>query len=187
MARRELEILGRRYIVVDWWSADAMERDPAWEEVPAWHASEATSSLVLEAPSSLVLEAPRTVRVFRERAPVGGPSTEAPNAAAAEASTTSASAGDTRASGRDEATRDDAPDDEPRRDWIEILLLDEADAPVTRARCIITLPDGSEITRTTDQRGLVRVDHIPVGECQVRFPELDREAWAPATSLSTPG
>ena len=64
--------------------------------------------------------------------------------------------------------------------WIEVQLLDEEDQPVVGQRYEITLPDGSVRSGQTDADGLGRVDGIyPPGTCQIRFTELDREAWEP--------
>lgn len=74
-------------------------------------------------------------------------------------------------------------DDRPQqRHWIEIELVDEEDNPVPGERYEITLPDGETVAKgTLDENGFARVDGIEdPGNCQVTFPELDREAWEPA-------
>lgn len=66
--------------------------------------------------------------------------------------------------------------EEPKT-WIEIEMIDMADQPVPNLRYVIELPDGSERTGMLDQRGRARVDGIDPGECKVRFPDFDQDAW----------
>ncbi|MFO7565658.1 MAG: hypothetical protein R6X02_23650 [Enhygromyxa sp.] len=65
-------------------------------------------------------------------------------------------------------------------DWIEVELIGEDDQGIAGVRCVLTLPDGRTLTRTTDRFGLIRVEGIAAGECSISFPELDEEAWEPA-------
>lgn len=71
-------------------------------------------------------------------------------------------------------------DEEEKKSWIEIELVDEADAPVAGQRYEITLPDGRVAKGTLDSKGLARIDGIEPGTCQVSFPDLDKEAWEKA-------
>ena len=65
--------------------------------------------------------------------------------------------------------------------WIEIELVGEDDAPIPHQPYEIRLPDGLLVQGALDERGLARIDRLPVGgECRVRFPQLDRDAWQPA-------
>ncbi|MCA9604239.1 MAG: carboxypeptidase regulatory-like domain-containing protein [Myxococcales bacterium] len=65
--------------------------------------------------------------------------------------------------------------------WIEIELIDEADAPIAGVRYELKLPNGRVQRGVTDADGRVRVDGIrDVGQCELTFPELDQEAWEPA-------
>ena len=66
-------------------------------------------------------------------------------------------------------------DNEIETHWIEVELLadDEAKTPIARARYEITLPNGQVVTGNLDDAGRVRLDDIPPGECQVRFPDYD--------------
>jgi hypothetical protein len=63
--------------------------------------------------------------------------------------------------------------------WIEIQLLDEDGEGIAGERCQITLPDRRRLLRTTDRHGLVRIEKIAAGNCEVSFPDLDSEAIEP--------
>jgi hypothetical protein len=60
--------------------------------------------------------------------------------------------------------------------WIEVQVVGEDGEGLASVRCLLTLPDGREITRTTDRFGLIRVERLLAGECSIRFPDLDSEA-----------
>ncbi len=65
--------------------------------------------------------------------------------------------------------------------WIEIELVGEDDEPISGEKYKITLPDGSVASGTLDQKGCARVEGIKdAGDCQITFPDLDKEAWEPA-------
>ena len=66
-----------------------------------------------------------------------------------------------------------------KKSWIEIELLDEADAPVPGEAYEITLPDGTVAKGTLDGKGFARVEGIEPGTCKVTFPNLDKDAWEP--------
>ncbi len=61
--------------------------------------------------------------------------------------------------------------------WIEIALVDEAGCPVPGEPCRVQLPDGSETSGTTDEKGVLRVTGIDAGSCKICFTRLDQEAW----------
>ncbi len=68
----------------------------------------------------------------------------------------------------------------PEVTWIEIQLLDEEGDPVPGQRYEIELPDGEVRKGTLNYRGRARVDNIDApGACQIRFPDLDADAWEP--------
>ena len=64
--------------------------------------------------------------------------------------------------------------------FIELQLVDESGQPVTGRQFEVKLPDGSYYTGTTDNKGKGRVDNIDPGSCDISFPDLDQDAWAPA-------
>jgi type VI secretion system secreted protein VgrG len=66
---------------------------------------------------------------------------------------------------------------EQKKSWIEIELLGEDDSPIPGETYRITLPDGSVVEGTLDDKGLARVDGIDPGTCQITFPNLDQDAW----------
>ena len=74
----------------------------------------------------------------------------------------------------------DAPENQDKKHWIEIQLNDDDGNPVPGEAYKITLPDGTTIADgTLDDKGYARVDNIDPGTCQVTFPNLDKDTWAP--------
>jgi type VI secretion system secreted protein VgrG len=70
------------------------------------------------------------------------------------------------------------PEDKKKKSWIEIMLIDEDNKPVTGERYQITLPDGKTVAEgTTNEKGLARVNWIDPGMCKITFPDRDKEAW----------
>lgn len=63
--------------------------------------------------------------------------------------------------------------------WIEIALVGEDKEPVSGERYVIKLPDGTTREGHTDSTGVVMLTGIDPGKCQISFPDLDRDAWAP--------
>ena len=67
-----------------------------------------------------------------------------------------------------------------KKDWIEILLVDDEGNPVAGEPYSVTLPDGSTVADgTLDEKGFARVDGIDPGTCKVTFPKLHKDAWKP--------
>ena len=93
----------------------------------------------------------------------------------------SVSVGGKQSPASDAPTHDPASEDnQEKKHWIEIVLVDEAGKPVPGEPYQITLPDGSTIADgTLDDKGFARVDHIDPGTCKVTFPNLDKDAWDP--------
>jgi hypothetical protein len=65
-------------------------------------------------------------------------------------------------------------------DWIAIELVGEDDKPIPGERYRIELPDGKVREGALDGKGKARIEGIPPGQCNITFPNLDKEAWAPA-------
>jgi type VI secretion system secreted protein VgrG len=73
-----------------------------------------------------------------------------------------------------------APENQDKTHWIEIQLNDDDGNPVPGEAYKITLPDGTTIADgTLDEKGYARVNNIDPGTCQVTFPNLDKDTWAP--------
>lgn len=147
---------GRRYLRASWTEASALERR-GMVEVSAWE--------VLDEPA-------RGDRVFREREPHEWPA-EKTEARSGEAGTTSAGS---TAPAEEPA---EAPVEEEPRAWIEVELQDHEGKPVPGETCRITLTNGKVVERATDKYGVVRVDGIDPGKCEVTFPRLKDGTWAP--------
>ncbi len=64
--------------------------------------------------------------------------------------------------------------------WIEIELVDEDDEPVPGEKYKVTLPDDTVDEGTLDEKGFVRIEGIPSGNCKITFPDLDKDAWEKA-------
>jgi hypothetical protein len=64
-----------------------------------------------------------------------------------------------------------------KKHWVEIAMLDQEGNPVPGQDYEITLPDGSVVTGSTDERGSARVEGIDPGNCKIRFPSLDKSVW----------
>ena len=73
-----------------------------------------------------------------------------------------------------------APENQDKKHWIEIQLNDDDGNPVPGESYKITLPDGTTVADgTLDDKGHARVANIDPGNCQVTFPNLDKDSWAP--------
>ena len=69
-------------------------------------------------------------------------------------------------------------EDEVKTSWIEIELVGEDNQPIPGERYEIMLPTGKTVAKGwLDARGFARETGFEKGTCQVRFPDLDREAW----------
>jgi type VI secretion system secreted protein VgrG len=70
--------------------------------------------------------------------------------------------------------------EQEEKSWVEIELVDEAGNPVPGERYEIKLPDGRVARGTLDGNGFARVAGIDPGNCEITFPELDKDAWEKA-------
>ncbi len=64
-----------------------------------------------------------------------------------------------------------------KKHWIAIELVDELGKHVPYEDYRITLPDGTPIEGTLDDRGRAKINGIDPGNCKVTFPNLDKELW----------
>ncbi|PRQ10229.1 hypothetical protein [Enhygromyxa salina] len=62
-------------------------------------------------------------------------------------------------------------------DWIEILVEDEDEQPVSGVAYELELPDGSLRRGRTNQFGIARWERIPSGSCKLSLVELDTVSW----------
>jgi type VI secretion system secreted protein VgrG len=74
-----------------------------------------------------------------------------------------------------------APENQNKKHYIEIKLVDDAGKPVPGEPYKVTLPDGTTVADgTLDDKGFARVDNIDPGSCKVTFPNLDKRTWKPS-------
>ncbi|WP_224363333.1 carboxypeptidase-like regulatory domain-containing protein [Hyalangium versicolor] len=81
---------------------------------------------------------------------------------------------------REKAEEDDWKNDSEPTSWVGIQLEDEEGEPVAGQRVRLKLPDGSVRERVSDDRGRIRVDGVPPGNCQVEFVGIDGSDWRAA-------
>lgn len=67
-----------------------------------------------------------------------------------------------------------------QKHWVAIELVDEDGNGVEGVSYSIMTPDNQEYTGVTDATGSARVDNIPAGQCKIRFPDLDKDAYKAA-------
>lgn len=70
------------------------------------------------------------------------------------------------------------PDDEDKKGWIEVELVDNDGEPVAGEKYEVTLPDGSVSKGALDGSGKTRIEGFEPGQCKVSFPEIDKDAWS---------
>lgn len=61
-------------------------------------------------------------------------------------------------------------------DWIEVQVF-FSDGTVFGGKCSIELPGGRKVVGAPDKGGLVRLDSVDPGQCNVTFPDLDSAMW----------
>jgi hypothetical protein len=64
--------------------------------------------------------------------------------------------------------------------WVAIEVVDEGGVGVEGVSYSITTPDNQQYTGATDANGGARIDNIPAGQCQISFPELDKDSYKAA-------
>jgi len=64
--------------------------------------------------------------------------------------------------------------------WVAIELVDEDGVGVAGISYSIVTPDSQVYTGVTDANGSARVDNIPPGQCQISFPDLDKDVYKAA-------
>ena len=67
---------------------------------------------------------------------------------------------------------------EKKKSWIEIVLQDdEKGKPIAGEVVWVKLPDDSLYQGTLNEKGVVRIEHIEPGMCQVFFPNMEDDQW----------
>jgi uncharacterized protein (DUF2345 family) len=77
----------------------------------------------------------------------------------------------------------DTPGEDPpvvKPSSISIELVDDDGKPVKNERFEVKLPDGTTITGFLDDNGKAMVDSPTEGQCDVSFPDLDKDEWKDA-------
>ena len=97
------------------------------------------------------------------------------------ASNVSAIAGKQSAASNSPTHDPNSPDNANKTHWIEIQLNDKDGKPVPGEAYKVTLPDGTTVADgTLDEKGHARVANIDPGNCQITFPNLDKDSWSEA-------
>jgi type VI secretion system secreted protein VgrG len=64
-----------------------------------------------------------------------------------------------------------------KKHWVAIELVDEGGQAVAGEDYKITLPDGTVVEGSLDEKGRAKISGIDSGNCKVTFPNLDRDLW----------
>ncbi|MEO8131734.1 MAG: hypothetical protein ABJF23_11745 [Bryobacteraceae bacterium] len=64
-----------------------------------------------------------------------------------------------------------------KKHWVEIAMVDKEGNPLPGQDYEIKLPDGTTVTGSLDEKGTARVEGIDPGNCQIKFPSLDKTVW----------
>lgn len=83
-----------------------------------------------------------------------------------------------RSAARKEKTHKEG--DETKLSWVKIKLVDEAGNPVAGEAYKVKASDGRVASGTLDEKGQAHVKGIEPGDCEVTFPNLDKDAWEDA-------
>lgn len=73
------------------------------------------------------------------------------------------------------------PEKKEKDHFITIELIGENGEPIPNELCRITTSDGTVIERETDSAGKVHEYGIVEGDCEIEFPDLDKDAWEPVS------
>lgn len=83
-----------------------------------------------------------------------------------------------RSAARKEKTHKEG--DPTKPSWIKLKLVDEAGNPVPGEPYKVKTSDGRTASGTLDEKGEAEVKGIEPGNCEVTFPNLDKDAWEDA-------
>ena len=73
--------------------------------------------------------------------------------------------------------KDDSGGDQDRNHWISVELKDAKGNPVPNEGYEVKASDGSISSGNLDEKGKAKVEGLPAGQCQVRFPRLHNSEW----------
>jgi len=140
-------------------------------------------SAITLTPSSIHINA-GTVHINSASATGDVPDVEPPDGTSPKAPGAALMPGETKATenpagnspGGENSHDENAEENKDKSHWIEVELKDESGVPVEGEVCEITLPNGKKATRSTNKQGLIRVDKIDPGQCNVRWLFLDQDA-----------
>lgn len=74
-------------------------------------------------------------------------------------------------------TAEEAKTKETKLSWIEIELLDNNGDPVAGATYEVKMKDGTVDRGTLNEKGMVRIEDVEEGSCEVTFPEYAPTSW----------
>jgi hypothetical protein len=80
----------------------------------------------------------------------------------------------------EKAEEEDWEDRSEPTSWVGLVLEDEEGEPVAGQRVRIKLADGTVRESVSDDKGRIRLDGIPQGNCQVEFLGMDAGDWRAA-------
>ena len=66
-----------------------------------------------------------------------------------------------------------------KKTWIKIQLVGEDDEPIPGEKYKIVLPDGTVKQGSLDIEGSAGFEGLDEGQCEITFPDLDKDAWEP--------
>lgn len=81
---------------------------------------------------------------------------------------------------REEAEQKGWEDESEPTSWVGLVLEDEEGEPVAGQRVRIKLANGSVREGVSDEKGRIRLEGIPEGNCQVEFVGIDASDWRAA-------
>ncbi len=70
-----------------------------------------------------------------------------------------------------------ATEDPKKKSWLKLKLVDEEGKPVPGERYEVITSDGKKRSGTLNNKGEAEVKGIEPGNCDVTFPNLDKDAW----------
>lgn len=78
------------------------------------------------------------------------------------------------------ATSPTPPGEELPLTTLEVVVVDDAGAPLGNVRYEVKDPSGKVHEGTTNPEGVIRMDGLPAGTCEVSLPDLDEMDWETA-------